>query len=871
MTMRFKRGLVLLNLLTWALIALLSVGAGLAMAAGTGAGSTGGSVRVALQLEPPILDPTAGAAAPINEVVYGNLFEGLVSLAENGEPRPRLALSWEIAADGLSYSFELRPGVKFHDGTPFDAAVAKFSLDRARAADSINPQRATLAAIERVEVLAPLRLRLLLKRPAGSLLQALGGGALVMVAGPSATGNVTQPVGTGPFRFAAWRRGESVELERNADYWGKPAHLARVRFQFISDPSAAYAALMAGDVDVFPNFPAPENLAQFKADPRFVLNIGSSEGEALLAINNQRAPLNLLPVRRAIAHALDRKSIIDGAMFGFGIPIGSHFPPGHTAYVDLTANSAFDLNQARALLAEAGFAEGFELKLKLPPTPYARRSGEIIAAQLAHIGIRVQVQNLEWAQWIDQVFTRHDFDLSVIVHSEPQDYDIYGRDDYYFGYRSPHYKALLAQLDARSDSAGRRELLQALQRQLSEDAVNGFLFQYPRLMVSKANLQDLGVNGVGSLELGAARYEAGTEAAAANSAIAAAPSGPWARVLLATFAFVSLLAVLALTVLAMRRCSPAWAAQRLFGLLLTLLVSSAVVFALVQWAPGDPARYMLGLNADAQAVANLRQQLGLDAPVLARYGDWMAGLARGDFGTSYTYRVPVSELLLERLQVSLPLAGYALLLAMLIALPAGLLAAQRRGGVLDALLTGLTQLGVALPNFWLGILLTLVFAVGLRWVPAGGFAGWEAGLWPGLRSLTLPALALALPQAAILARVLRGELIEVLDEDYLRTARAKGVSAWRALWRHALPNALIPVLTILGMQFSFLLAGAVIIENVFFLPGLGRLLFQAVVQRDLMLVQSVVLLLAVSVAFVSFIVELGYRAADPRLAQREQP
>jgi len=823
----------------------------------------GGLVRVALQLEPPILDPSAGAAAPINEVVYGNVFEGLVTLGEDGEARPRLATRWEISADGLSYRFELRAGVKFHDGTPFDANVAKFALDRARAADSINPQRTALAAIERIEVLAPLQLKLVLKRQAGSLLQALGAGALVMVAPASAAGNSTHPVGTGPFKFADWRRGEAVELLRNADYWQAPPRIERLRFQFIADPSAAYAALMAGDVDVFSNFPAPENLAQFKADPRFVLNIGSSEGETILAINNRRAPLNLLPVRRAIAHALDRRAIIDGAMFGYGIPIGSHFPPGNAAYVDLTGQSAYDPEQSRALLAQAGYAQGFALQLKLPPTPYARRSGEIIAAQLARVGIRVQLQNLEWAQWLDQVYTRHDFDLSVIVHTEPQDYDIYGRDGYYFGYQSPQFKALLAELDARSDTAGRHALLQAIQRQLSDDAVNGFLFQYPRLMVSKAHLQQLVLNGVGSVELGQAYFDdrdAGSEVSAAQ----AAPGGHGA-----TWFFGALgLALVALTFLALRRCSPAWLGQRLLGLLLTGLVSSVLVFVLVQLAPGDPARYMLGLNADAQAVANLRHQLGLDAPALQRFASWIAGLAQGDFGSSYTYRVPVAELLQERLQVSLPLTAYALLLAVLIALPVGLLAAYRRGSALDVLLSGLTQLGVALPNFWLGILLSLIFAVGLRWVPAGGFAGWEAGLWPGLRSLTLPALALALPQAAILARVLRGALIDVLHEDYLRTARAKGVSAWRALWRHALPNALIPVLTILGMQFSFLLAGAVIIENVFFLPGLGRLLFQAVVQRDLMLVQSVVLLLALAVALLSFFVELAYHAVDPRLAQR---
>ena len=817
------------------------------------------TLRIALQLEPPILDPTAGAAAPINELVYGNVFEGLVALGEDDEPRPRLALSWEIAADGLSYRFTLRPGVRFHDGTPFDAAVAKFALDRARAAGSVNPQKAALAAIERVEAPAPLLLRIVLKRRAGSLLQTLGSGALVMVAPGSAADNATRPIGTGPFGFAAWRRGEAVELQRFEGYWGRPAALPRLRYQFIGDPSAAYAALMAGDLDLFSNFPAPENLAQFEADRRFKVSVGSSEGETLLAFNHRHAPLDRLAVRRAIGHALDRRALIDGAMFGYGQAIGSHFPPGHAAYVDLTGASAHDPERARALLAEAGLAQGFELQMKLPPTPYARRSGEIIAAQLARVGIRVRVQNLEWAQWIDQVFQRHDFDLTVIVHAEPQDYDIYGREDYYFGYRSPAYQALLARLDEHSDAAGRRALLQALQRRLSEDAANGFLFQYPRLLVQRRELQGLHFNGAGSIELAQARFEGAADAAPERQAQDLAP-----RLLLGAAG----LALAGLLALALRRCSPAWLGRRLLALLLTLGAASVLVFVLVQLAPGDPARYMMGLNADEQAVANLRRQLGLEASALARYGHWIAGIAQGDFGLSYTYRVPVGQLILERLQVSLPLAGYALVLALLLALPAGLLAAYKRGGPVDAGLSVLTQLGIAVPNFWLGLLLTLLFAVGLRWVPAGGFAGWDAGLGPGLRSLSLPALALALPQAAILARVLRGALIEVLHEDYLRTARAKGVGAWRALWRHALPNALLPVLTLLGMQFSFLLAGAVIIENLFFLPGLGRLLFQAVAQRDLILVQSLVLLLAAAVALLSFLVELGYRAADPRLAQR---
>ena len=308
--------------------------------------------------------------------------------------------------------------------------------------------------------------------------------------------------------------------------------------------------------------------------------------------------------------------------------------------------------------------------------------------------------------------------------------------------------------------------------------------------------------------------------------------------------------------------------RRLVSLGLSLLVASAVIFVTLQVVPGDPASYMLGLNASPEAVAALRAQLGLDAGPLARYLAWVSGMLGGDFGVSYTYRTPVAGMVLDRLQVSLPLAMMALALSTLIAFPVGLWAAARRGTATDAGIMGATQLGIAVPNFWFAMLLVLVFAVKLRWVSAGGFPGWQAGLLPGLRALALPAIALALPQASILARVMRSSLIDTLNEDFIRTARAKGLSRGQALRRHALRNALIPVLTIIGLQFSFLLAGAIIIENVFFLPGLGRLVFQAINQRDLIVVQSVVMLLVVAVIAVTFLVDLSYAWVDPRLRSR---
>ena len=313
----------------------------------------------------------------------------------------------------------------------------------------------------------------------------------------------------------------------------------------------------------------------------------------------------------------------------------------------------------------------------------------------------------------------------------------------------------------------------------------------------------------------------------------------------------------------------AYLLKRLVIAAITLVLASMVVFAVLQVVPGDPARLMLGMNASAEQVEMLRSQLGLNDPLVLRYLHWAIGLLHLDFGRSYTYSVPVLDLVRERIVVSLPLALIALALSTAIAIPVGLYSASRRGRAGDVIAMGVSQVGVAVPNFWFALLLIYLFAVWLRWVPAGGFAGWKAGAWPALKSLLLPAVALALPQAAILARVTRQALLEVLSEDYIRTARAKGMPYRAVLWRHALRNALIPVLTIMGLQFAFLLAGTVIIENVFYLPGLGRLVFQAITQRDLIVVESVVMLLVAAVIAINLVVDLSYAIVDPRLRSRE--
>lgn len=308
--------------------------------------------------------------------------------------------------------------------------------------------------------------------------------------------------------------------------------------------------------------------------------------------------------------------------------------------------------------------------------------------------------------------------------------------------------------------------------------------------------------------------------------------------------------------------------KRLGSLIVSLFVASLVIFACIEIVPGDPASFMLGVNAQPDTVNALREELGLNTSHTQRYVSWISGLLKGDLGTSYTYRSPVSDIVADRLQVSVPLALYALTLTILIAFPVGVLAAAWRGSAVDLFVMGATQLGIAVPNFWFAILMVIVFAINLGWFSAGGFPGWDAGILAVIKALTLPAVALALPQASILARVMRSSLLDTLSEDYIRSARAKGLSRRKVMWRHALRNAMIPVLTIIGLQFSFLLAGAIIIENVFFLPGLGRLVFQAITQRDLIVVESVVMLLVFAVVLVNFLVDLAYAWVDPRLRER---
>ena len=455
------------------------------------------SVALGIVLEPPVLDPTVNPAAAIGEVVHYNLFETLTKIHENGTVGPLLADSWTPSADGKTWTFKLKSGVKFHDGSPFSSADVKSSFTRYGAEGSTNKNKATFSNMEKIETPDAQTVVITLKATDAYFPFRIGENTAVITSEKTAAENSTKPVGTGPFKFESWTKGSTITLAK-ADTYRDPAaiKLNKLTFKVIADPAAAVAALLAGDVDAFPTMGAYETIDQFKKDGRFTVTVGSTEGETLLSINNKRKPFDDVRVRRAVSYALDRQGIIDGAMSGFGIPIGSHFPPHNPAYVDLTKVYEYNPDKAKALLKEAN-AVGTEVTLRLPPPPYARRGGEIIATLLTDVGFKVKIENLEWAAWLDQVFKNRNFDMTIISHVEPNDINIYStkvKPGYYFNYENPKFEDLIAKAEATLDDNARKPLLQEAQKILAEDAVNGFLFVLPKVAVYKKGLKGLWQN-----------------------------------------------------------------------------------------------------------------------------------------------------------------------------------------------------------------------------------------------------------------------------------------------------------------------------------------------------------------------------------------
>ena len=449
------------------------------------------AMTLGIVLEPTGLDPTANASSSIGEITLYNLYETLTKINQDGSVSPLLAESWEVSPDLKTYTFKLRRGVQFHNGEPFNAHTVKFAFDRAAAEKSTNKDKRTFAALS-TQVVDEYTVVLLNKEVDPDFLFLMGQATAIITEPKSADTNATKPVGTGPYVLAGWNKGASITLSQY------PAHrqaaaikLKRATFKFISDPAAQTAALLSGDLDVFVRVPAYRSLAQFKANPRFQVIVSGSRAKTILAMNNARKPLDDVRVRRAISAAVDRKAVIEGAVDGFGVPIGSHYVPGAPGYVDTTGVNPFNIDKAKALLKEAGVTTPLELTLTLPPPPYARQGGEVIAAQLAKIGINAKIQNVEWAQWLSGTYGNKNYDLTIVSHVEPFDLGNYAKADYYWGYQSAKFNDLYSRIKTAPRPADRAKLLGDAQRMLADDAANVFLFQPQWITIAHKNVRGL--------------------------------------------------------------------------------------------------------------------------------------------------------------------------------------------------------------------------------------------------------------------------------------------------------------------------------------------------------------------------------------------
>jgi peptide/nickel transport system substrate-binding protein len=451
------------------------------------------SLVLAMTLEPPGLDPTAGAASAIAEVTLYNIYETLTKIGSDSKISPLLAQSWTVSPDLKTWTFKLRPGVGFQNGEPFNSAAVRFSFERAAAKDSTNKDKAVYANIERIDTPDAMTVVLNLKNGNPDLLFQLGQATGIIVEPKSVATNATQPVGTGPYKLESWAKGSHVNLVR-WDGWrnAKEVKLRRVTLRFISDPAAQVASLLSGDVDVFPRVAAARSLKQFEGNPKkYQVLIGGSRAKTIVAINHKRKPLDDIRVRQAIASAIDRKAVIEGAADGFGVPIGSFYVPGAPGYVDTTGINDFNQARARALLHQAGITPPLNLTLKLPPTPYARQGGEVVAAQLAKVGINAKIENVEWAQWMSGVYGQKAYDLTLIAHVEPLDFGNFARPGYYWGYESTQFNALWNRIQATIKPEERNQLMAEAQKLVAHEAVAAYLYQPTWITVAKAGIKGL--------------------------------------------------------------------------------------------------------------------------------------------------------------------------------------------------------------------------------------------------------------------------------------------------------------------------------------------------------------------------------------------
>jgi peptide/nickel transport system substrate-binding protein len=461
-----------------------------AVALGASAQNRKDSAVLAMVLEPPGLDPTTAPAAAIGEIVHYNILEGLTKINVDGRVTPLLAESWSMDPDGKTYTFKLRKGVKFSDGEAFDASDVKFSFERAKDEKSTNKaKKAVFDNISSISTPDPQTVILVLNNADGNFLFRMGENTAVILDPKSAGNAATNPVGTGPYTLTDWKKGSSVTLSKWSGFRDAASiKLKSVTFRFINDPAAHVAALLAGDVDAMPRLGSLQSVKQFQADKRFTVAVGSTAGKGIMTINNKKKPFDDVRVRRALMHAIDRKAFIDGVLEGLAQPIGSHMAPTDAGYVDLTGVYAYNPEKAKALLKEAGVATPLDVTLTLPPPQYARKGGEVIAAQLAKVGINAKIENVEWAQWLSGPF-KGNFDLTVINHVEPLDFMQYANTGYYWGYDSKAFRDLAAKYAAEGNAKERTKLFGDIQKMLTTDAVNAFIFNPAQVAVSRRGLK----------------------------------------------------------------------------------------------------------------------------------------------------------------------------------------------------------------------------------------------------------------------------------------------------------------------------------------------------------------------------------------------
>ena len=450
----------------------------------------GGSLIVCQPAEPTGLDPTAGTAAAIDRVVYANIFEGLVKVNSRGQFVPGLATKWEVSPDGKIYTFHLRQGVKFHNGEPFGAKVAVWNLERALAENTKNIHPEYFRGIKKMETPDDYTLVVTLGEVDALFIAHMAEGDAVMLPMKGYENANSHPIGTGPFQFVKWVRGDRVEMVKNAAYWNSDLpYLDNVTFKFIGDASAQIAALKAGDIDVLGWISAPESAMELSKDKRFKVFAGSTTGEVIMSTNNKAKPFDNKLVRQAMAYAIDRQTVVDLVMFGYGTPIGSHWSPATPYYVDLTAKFAYNPKKAKELLAEAGYPNGFEATIQLPAIySYSRRAGEVIADMLGKVGIKLKIEIVEWPFWLDRIFKKKEFQLTMIGHVEAWDIGIYANPNYYFQYDSQEFRDAYAKALKAPNEVEKAKWFGRCQELIAEDAVNGYLFSAPNLPAMKAGV-----------------------------------------------------------------------------------------------------------------------------------------------------------------------------------------------------------------------------------------------------------------------------------------------------------------------------------------------------------------------------------------------